>query len=289
MLERQRDQISEPAPRHSVLARKEPVVGFHAELVTAAHRLGDEVAAHPPRDVRAHRRGEEEPCVGTVSRARTLDRQRHADDPARLDESGDVLLPRALVEIGGEKPACLVFEKRVHAHDVPVPALQMVEDYLITDRHERLVRALAALAPRLQDADAAHELVRALRGVSGLSGLLADEPRREDVFASAKQRPKEPHLLGRRLRRLAVGRKRELKERGRRVRCVRELGLKGFVSRPCLLASPLELRETLLLAGDLLEDCVSCAGHTRDSGARSIVVWASSRAGQPDREGGSRR
>src|SRR5207342_673487 len=97
---------------------------------------------------------------------------RNADDAARLDEGSDILLPRALIEISGEKPACLVFEKRVHAHDVPVPALQVVEDALVADRHERLVRALAALAPRLQDADAAHELVRALRGVAGLPGLL---------------------------------------------------------------------------------------------------------------------
>jgi predicted nuclease of predicted toxin-antitoxin system len=64
--------------------------------------------------------------------------------------------------------------------------------------------------------------------------------------------------------------KRERQERGRGGRCARELRLKQFASRPCLLASPLELGETLLLAGDLLEDRVSCAGHVRPRSAGSV-------------------
>ena len=33
VLERQRDEVSEAAARHRVLARKQPIVGVHAELV----------------------------------------------------------------------------------------------------------------------------------------------------------------------------------------------------------------------------------------------------------------
>src|SRR5207302_9857656 len=47
VLERQGDQVSEATARNRVLAGKQPVVGVHAKLVSAGHRLGDEVATHP--------------------------------------------------------------------------------------------------------------------------------------------------------------------------------------------------------------------------------------------------
>ena len=216
--------------------------------------------------------------MGAVSRAGALDRHWDANDAARFGEGNDVILPRALVEVGREKPARLVLEERVHAHDVP--ALEVVEYHLIADRQERLIRALAALATRLQDADAAHEFVRALWGVPGIAGFLADEARREDVFASAKQRAEEPHLLGRRLRNSAAGRRVERQELGRPRRCARELRLQGFTSRLCFFASPLELGETLLLAGDLLQYRFSGASHVRRLGARAPTSSEGSKPAQ---------
>jgi hypothetical protein len=46
VLQRQRDEIAESTARHRVLARKEPVVGVHAELVPLRHGFGDQVTAH---------------------------------------------------------------------------------------------------------------------------------------------------------------------------------------------------------------------------------------------------
>jgi len=43
----------------------------------------------------------------------------HVSANTRLDECTDILGPGALVEIHGEKPACLVGEERVDVHDVP--------------------------------------------------------------------------------------------------------------------------------------------------------------------------
>ena len=75
VLERQGDEVAEAAARHGVLVREEPVVRLHAELVAPRHRLGDEVAAHPPRDVRGDRRREEEPDVRAVPGTRALHRR----------------------------------------------------------------------------------------------------------------------------------------------------------------------------------------------------------------------
>jgi hypothetical protein len=37
LLKRQRDEIAEPTPRHSVLVREETVIGPHAQFVPASH------------------------------------------------------------------------------------------------------------------------------------------------------------------------------------------------------------------------------------------------------------
>ena len=69
VLERQGDQVSEATPRHRVLAGKQPVVGVHAKLVSAGHRLGDEVATHlASRRCRDGGR-KEKPDVRSVARA----------------------------------------------------------------------------------------------------------------------------------------------------------------------------------------------------------------------------
>jgi len=112
VLERQRDQIAEASARHRILAREQPVIGVHAELVAPRHRLGDEIAAHLAGDARGDRRREEESDVGSVARARSLDRGGHTDAPARLHKGAHVLGPCALVEVHGEEPASLVIEQR---------------------------------------------------------------------------------------------------------------------------------------------------------------------------------
>ena len=48
-----------------------------------------------------------------VSRSRTLDGDGQFMRPTGLDERGDVIDPRLLVEVGCKKPAGIIVEKRV--------------------------------------------------------------------------------------------------------------------------------------------------------------------------------
>ena len=142
-MKRQGDEVAEAATGHGVLVWEEPVVGCHGQLMTPGHGLGNEKAAHLARNARAHRRGEEEPDVGTITRAGTFDGMRNAFGVAGLSERRDVVLPLALVEIHGEEPAVLVLEHRVDPDYVA--ALEMIVDGLLGHRDECLVRTLAAL------------------------------------------------------------------------------------------------------------------------------------------------
>lgn len=98
MLERQRDQVAEPAAENRVLVRKETIVGFEGQLVATSHGLRDQVAAHLPGGAREDRLREEEPDVRSLARARTLDGYRQAHGTARGGEGCDVVRPRLLVE-----------------------------------------------------------------------------------------------------------------------------------------------------------------------------------------------
>ncbi len=193
-LQGQCDQVAKAAPRHAVLAREQPIVGIHAELVSPRHRLGDQIAAHPSGDHGRDRLLEEEPNMGAVPRTRPLHRGGKTDLPARRDERQDVLRPSALVEVDRQEPAGFVIEERVHSHDLP--ALQVCEHRRIVDRNEGLVRAFPALDLR-KLADAPYELVRAGRRVPRLAGLPAHKARREDVYAATEEPPKQADFLPR--------------------------------------------------------------------------------------------
>ncbi len=206
VLKRQRDEVPETTARHGVLVGEEPVVRPHAELMPPGHRLREEIAAHLPGEARRHRSREEEPDVSAVAGPGAFDGHRNVHCPAGLGKCPDIVLPGGLVEVNREEPAGLVFEQRVDPHDVTAP--QMVEDHPVVDRRKGLVRALAALDLR-KIADPAHELVRTGGRIAGLPGLLAQEPRREDVLATPEQSPEEPDLLCGRHRRREARRDRQ--------------------------------------------------------------------------------
>ena len=71
----------------------------------------------------------------------------------------------------------------------------MASHNLIGDRHECLVRAVAALDPRLL-ADAANPFVVARGRVARLTGLRVFPPAGEDVVATPKERTKQGDLFG---------------------------------------------------------------------------------------------
>lgn len=105
VLERQRNEVSETTTGHSVLVRKESIVGLHIEFMPATHRLRDEVATHPSCHVCRDRRGEEEPRMRAVTRAGPFDCGWSAEGSACISEGGDVFPPGTLVEINGQKPS----------------------------------------------------------------------------------------------------------------------------------------------------------------------------------------
>src|SRR5437867_10057134 len=112
-------------------------------MVTARHRLGDEVATHPACGCGGHGCGEEEPDVRTVPRSRTLDGRREPKGSRGLDEGSDVVSPRLRVEVGRQEPAPVVLEERIDPDHVAT--LEVIEEYLVAHRDERMIRALAAL------------------------------------------------------------------------------------------------------------------------------------------------
>jgi hypothetical protein len=183
VLEGKRDEIPEASARHRVLVREETVVGGHAELVVPGHAFCDEIAAHLSRNAGRDGRREEEPDVSTVTRPRSLHGGGDLQSTTGLRERECVVRPGALVEIHSQEPAALVLEKRIDADDV-TPA-QMIEDDLVSDRDECLVRAFATSDSRLFT-DAAHPLVRAGRSVPFLSGFGIEPQPGKDILSAAE-------------------------------------------------------------------------------------------------------
>ena len=185
-----------------------------------------------------------------VARAGALDGDRHVVQVAGLRESRDVLLPGLLVEVGREKPAGLVSQERVDAHDMVAP--QVFRYLLVGHRDECLVGALAAGRPLagagtlLLFAQAPFPLVVAGRRVARLARSRVLPAAREDVLTAAEERPKQGHLRRVRHRRRCRQRShvrpddalrwsvcdQPLAKRGQPVRTVLHLGLEGGIANP---------------------------------------------------------
>jgi len=193
VLERQRDEVAESSARHRVLIGEQTVVGAERDVMTPGHRLGEEEAAHLPSGGRGHWGVEEEPRVRAVAGARSFDGHGHAEVFAGLAKRRNVVGPRVLVEVRREKPARLVGQERIHAHDVLPP--QMRDHHPALDRDEGLLRTGPASDARLL-ADAGAPLVGADGRVALGSGLPVDPELGEDVFATAKEPAKERDLAG---------------------------------------------------------------------------------------------
>jgi hypothetical protein len=131
--------------------------------------------------------------MGAITGARSLDCRRNSYTPTRLNESANILDPSALVEVHREEPAGLIREERVDAHHVS--ARKVTDDRGGVERDECLIRAVAALDLG-QFAHALDEFVSAGWGVSALPSLSTLESSRKDFLTPAKQRPKQPHLVG---------------------------------------------------------------------------------------------
>jgi hypothetical protein len=155
------------------------------------------MAAHLARTGGRDRFRKEEPYVRAVAGSRPLHQSGYPQSSRGLRESANVVLPRAFVEVGGEKPARPVGEHRINAHHLL--AAEVLEKSRVVHGPERLLRAVAALHFR-QLADSGDEFVRASGRVAGLASLLADEASRIDIVAPSEKLSEQLHLLGRRSR-----------------------------------------------------------------------------------------
>ena len=72
LLQRQRNQVPEPAFGHRVLVGEQPVVGVQLELPRACARVADDGRAQAPRVTGRNPAGEKYPGVSATPRARNL-------------------------------------------------------------------------------------------------------------------------------------------------------------------------------------------------------------------------
>src|SRR5271155_3837033 len=115
VLKRQCDQITEAASRHRVLAREEPIIRIKANIGTTIHCRCDEKCTKASGICRRNRLGEEYPGVSTIAGARSFYGDTNAFFSRSIAESGDILHPGPLIEIGGEEPTRLVWQHGIDA------------------------------------------------------------------------------------------------------------------------------------------------------------------------------
>ena len=201
VLQRQGDEIAEPAGRHGVLTGKQPVVGLEPDVRVVFHRLGEQPGAKSARRRRGNRIGEEDPHVDSPAGPRPLQRGRNSVGLTGGKKDGRVPAPRVLVEVDGQEPAGLVAQQRIDAHGevlaVRVPAAEMSADDFISHRYEGAVRTLPALDPRLV-ADARRPFVGTRGCVTRPAAARVGPSPREYVVAAAEERSEQRDLLGRR-------------------------------------------------------------------------------------------
>jgi hypothetical protein len=131
--------------------------------------------------------------MGAITGARTLDCRWNPYTPTCLNEGANIFNPCALVEVHREEPAGLIREERIDAHYMA--AREVTDDRVGVERDECLIRAVAALDLG-QFAHTPDEFVSAGWGVSAFPSLSTLESSWKDFLTPAKQRAKQPHLVG---------------------------------------------------------------------------------------------
>ena len=104
---------------HRVLIGEESVVGFELDLMPFAHGAGKQRRTEFSCQAGGNRVSEEEPGVGAMTGARTLNRHRHRKGRADTVESGHILLPAIFIEVDGQKVALFILAQGIDAgHEV---------------------------------------------------------------------------------------------------------------------------------------------------------------------------
>ena len=138
-LQRERDEVAEPARRQHVLAREQSVVGLDADGCAACHRACQDRETEPACVCCGYRVREEEPHVGAITGPRTLHGGLDAERLAHVGEQLRVRPPAVAVEIDRQQPARVVGEQRIEPDDLL--ATEMRKQLLDIERGERLALA----------------------------------------------------------------------------------------------------------------------------------------------------
>jgi hypothetical protein len=80
-----------------------------------AHGAGKQRRTEFSCQTRSHRVSEEEPGVGAMTGARTLNRHRRLKGRADISESGHILLPAIFIKIDGQKVALFILAQGIDA------------------------------------------------------------------------------------------------------------------------------------------------------------------------------
>jgi hypothetical protein len=213
VLKRQRNQVSESACRHRILARKEPVIRIEADIRTAIHRRRDKQRAEAPRFRSRDWLGKENPSVSAIARARSFNGDGDVFCPGGVTKRSDIRHPALLVEIGGEEPTCLIAQHGIDAdreiHRIArCFACEMRTENIIANSNERLVWAFTTLDLWLA-AHASDPLVTARGRIACFSGYAVLPSARKHIVSPSEQAPEERDLFcrGRRRSRTAGGEK----------------------------------------------------------------------------------
>jgi len=100
---------------HRVLIGEKSVVGFELDLMPLAHGAGKQRRTKFSCQTRGNRVSEEEPGVGAIPGARTLNRHRHRKGRADIFESGHILLPAIFIEVDRQKVALFILAQGIDA------------------------------------------------------------------------------------------------------------------------------------------------------------------------------
>ena len=199
-LQRQGNEIAEPAFRHIVLIGKQPVVCGKADAVPHLHRAVQKQCSEFPCIHRTHFIRKEKPHMPAKPGTGTLDEKRNLMFFAYRAHGYDIVFPTAAVEIHRQKIAMFIFGERINTNDVRSVRrfpLQMLIDRAVVERGELSVFAFRTLCPPLV-AKPGIPLVQTDGLITAFAALFAVPPLCINIFPSAKQRTKKFNFFFRR-------------------------------------------------------------------------------------------
>ena len=197
-LQRQGNQVAEPARGQCVLVGKHPVVGDEGNTTASVHSGSQQRIAKPARLSEGNGLGKKQPNMRALTGARPLQRERDAVCAADIRDGAGAVLPVGVVEVQRQQIAGLVRQHRVQADDIAplrVPPGQVTVDCCVVQRAQHAVGTFGARHTSFLT-QAGLPFVGADRAVATFLRLFAVPAQGVNIGAAAKQGTKETDLFG---------------------------------------------------------------------------------------------